>query len=185
MNAPVQKTETANGHIELRLQDINQLFNSMDPSPFREKELDVEAEEFIVDWAAELPQARQMTLTIHVQNAANADINEQAVTEAVRNHFNYRTERIEWQSRQLLKQGWKDLGIGLAFLASCLTAAQLIGQLSSNTLITILRESLIIGGWVAMWRPMEYFLYGRWPVKRKQQLYKRLSNLDVELKTPD
>src|SRR5439155_10099296 len=40
-------------HIELNLRDINQLFNTMDPSPFHEKDLDHDAEEFILSWAQE------------------------------------------------------------------------------------------------------------------------------------
>ena len=52
---------------------------------------------------------------------------------------------------------------------------------ADGTLITILRESLLIGGWVAMWRPMEIFLYERWPGKRKQALYTRLSMMQVRL----
>jgi hypothetical protein len=37
--------------IELSLQDMDQLFNTMDPSPFHQKDLDHNAEEFIVSWA--------------------------------------------------------------------------------------------------------------------------------------
>jgi hypothetical protein len=40
------------GLIELKLSGLNQLFNSMDPSPFHERDLDHDAEEFIVSWAA-------------------------------------------------------------------------------------------------------------------------------------
>lgn len=44
--------------IRLRLRDMSQLFNSMDPSPFIEKDLDDDAEEFIVSWAQEFPLMR-------------------------------------------------------------------------------------------------------------------------------
>ena len=37
--------------IEIKLRNLNQLFNTMDPSPFLEKDLDADAEEFIVNWA--------------------------------------------------------------------------------------------------------------------------------------
>jgi hypothetical protein len=47
-------TDPAHPHsIRLKLRDMNQLFNSMDPSPFIEKDLDDDAEEFIVSWAQE------------------------------------------------------------------------------------------------------------------------------------
>ena len=41
--------------IKLKLRDMSQLFNSMDPSPFIEKDLDDDAEEFIVSWARNSP----------------------------------------------------------------------------------------------------------------------------------
>ena len=41
------------GRIELRLKELNQLFDSFDPAPFHEKDLDQDAEEFIVSWARE------------------------------------------------------------------------------------------------------------------------------------
>src|SRR5258707_10948990 len=39
--------------IEIYLENLEQFFNSMDPSPFHEKDLDDDAEEFIVSWAEE------------------------------------------------------------------------------------------------------------------------------------
>ena len=41
--------------IELRLREVAQLFNSMDPTPFHHKDLDPDAEEFIESWALEFP----------------------------------------------------------------------------------------------------------------------------------
>src|SRR3990172_8023848 len=79
--------------IELRLHDINQLFNSMDPSPFREKDLDLQAEEFIIDWAREFHRHEPLNLTIHLGKILNADMNAQTIGEAVRNHFRYRAEQ--------------------------------------------------------------------------------------------
>jgi hypothetical protein len=34
----------------------------------------------------------------------------------------------------------------------------------------IIRESLLIGGWVAMWRPMEILLYDWWPIRAEARL---------------
>ena len=171
--------------IELGLHDINQLFNSMDPSPFREKDLDIEAEEFIVDWARELPKHEPLLLTIHLGKTLNAGMTAQTVTEAVRNHFWYRAEQSGRQNEKLLREGWKNPVIGLTFLSLCLFLAQFLGRYGGNTFVAILKEGLIIGGWVAMWRPMEIFLYSRWPVKRMQTLFARLSNMEVRLSSAD
>jgi len=37
--------------IEVHVGELKQLFNAIDPSPFRDKDLDPKAEEFIVGWA--------------------------------------------------------------------------------------------------------------------------------------
>ncbi|OGT84657.1 MAG: hypothetical protein A3H91_14080 [Gammaproteobacteria bacterium RIFCSPLOWO2_02_FULL_61_13] len=168
-------------HIDLRLNEVNQLFHSLDPSPFREKDLDAQAEEFIVDWAKELARSTPLLLTIHLARQPLMEYPEQAVKEAVRNYFRYRAEQTTRQYRELLRQGWKDLGIGLLFLFSCLLFAEFLTDFSHTASIAVLRESLIIGGWVAMWRPMEIFLYDRWPLKRRQSLYTRLSTMEVRL----
>jgi len=41
--------------IEVKLQEFEQLFNTIDPSPFHEKDLDHDLEEFIESWAKEYP----------------------------------------------------------------------------------------------------------------------------------
>ena len=48
MHEPPAAAENA---IEIRIDDISQLFHTLDPFPFRERDLDKDAEEFIVSWA--------------------------------------------------------------------------------------------------------------------------------------
>jgi hypothetical protein len=40
---------------------------------------------------------------------------------------------------------------------------------------------LTIAGWVAMWRPMEIYLYDWWPLRRKSRLYQKLSQMPVQM----
>lgn len=44
------------------------------------------------------------------------------------------------------------------------------------------RESLTIAGWVAMWRPMEIYLYDWWPLRRRGKLFEKLSRIQVEVR---
>ncbi|MBM3963286.1 MAG: hypothetical protein FJ306_15525 [Planctomycetes bacterium] len=48
--------------IALRLRELAQLFDSFDPAPFHEKDLDRDAEEFIVSWAREFPADAPLVL---------------------------------------------------------------------------------------------------------------------------
>jgi len=153
----------------------------MDPSPFHERDLDDDAEEFIVGWAREFPRRDPVSLVVHVnQLPAHADA-EHLLETAVHNYFAYRAKLNRLEFRYLLKQGRTSLIIGLTFLAVCMITSQLLRR-QEETLSIVIREGLIIAGWVAMWRPMEIFLYEWWPLRRKGRLYQKLSRMHVEIR---
>ena len=153
----------------------------MDPSPFHERDLDDDAEEFIVGWAQEFPRCDRVSLIVHVNQLPAHEDAQHLLETAVHNYFAYRAKLNGFEFRHLLKQGRTSLVIGLAFLTACVLTSQLLrGQ--AGTLPIVLREGLIIAGWVAMWRPMEIFLYEWWPLLHKGHLYEKLSRMHVEVR---
>jgi hypothetical protein len=58
--------------IEIRVAELRQLFNAIDPSPFRQRDLDRRAEEFIVDWASDLPMNKPWALVVHLDRRRGA-----------------------------------------------------------------------------------------------------------------
>ena len=99
--------------ISLKLRDTNQLFNSMDPSPFRGRDLDRDAEHFIVGWAQEHAIRTPLRLVVHLgQPADRGDI-----AESIRHYFSYRAEMNLREFNQLLREGWMSLLIGLGYAA--------------------------------------------------------------------
>ena len=84
--------------------------------------------------------------------------------------------------RRLFSDGQKSLLIGLAFLSVCLIASHALGGKDTGTFRSIAHESLTIAGWVAMWRPMQIYLYDWWPVRRRSQLYQKLARMHVEVR---
>ena len=169
--------------IEVRLRELSQLFNSMDPSPFNERDLDADAEEFIVSWARELPAHGDIKLVVHL---ATPPPPERAVeTErAVRHFFMERAEMKRLEFRLLMRRGRLSLLIGLLFLALCMVAGQLVATMDYGTAASVVREGLTIGGWVAMWRPLQIFLYDWWPVRDECGVLGRLARMRVELVMP-
>ncbi len=154
----------------------------MDPSPFHEKDLDDDAEEFIVGWAQEFPLHDPVSLLVHVnQFAAHLDT-QHLVETAVHNYFAYRAKLNRLEFRHLLKQGRTSLVIGLIFLGACLLASEVLPRQEPRSVWIIARESLTIAGWVAMWQPIRIFLYDWWPVLRLGHLYEKLSRMRVEVR---
>jgi hypothetical protein len=82
--------------------------------------------------------------------------------------------------RQLFRIGRKSLFIGVGFLAASIGVGSLIATgLPGRPIGEILREGLLIGGWVAMWRPLEIFLYDWWQIRAEATLLDRLSAMPV------
>ncbi|MHB8406112.1 MAG: hypothetical protein ACYDCJ_11885 [Gammaproteobacteria bacterium] len=168
-------------HIEVHLDTLLQLFNSMDPSPFYQKDLDADAEEYIVGWAEEYPLHEPVSLTLHLGGGIDGDAQE-LVTEAVHNHFANQSRLARNEFRRLMRQGWRSLFIGLAALAATVVAAGLLRHWD-GALAGLAREGLLIGGWVAMWRPIQIYLYDWWPLQRRRRIYTKLARMPVEIKT--
>src|SRR5277367_1696730 len=85
--------------IEIHLNELSQLFNSMDPSPFHEKDVDADAEEFIVSRAQEYPVRDPIILLISLNEYPRDADPQQLVEKAVHNHFAYkaRLNRLQFK----------------------------------------------------------------------------------------
>jgi hypothetical protein len=87
---------------------------------------------------------------------------------------------VDFELRELFRVGRRSLAIGIAVLAACLTASQWLAPLIPNvTAASVVRESLIIVGWVANWRPIEIYLYDWWPIRRRRRLLARIAAAPV------
>lgn len=170
------------GVVELHLRELPQLFDSLDPSPFHEKDLDRNAEEYIVDSVKEQPRREQNALVLSVDQTVGLADEGYVVGNAIRVHFARRAQLSRRKLRHLLRRGAISLGIGLAFLAAVFMIAQTLGGLMGESAwAKLLREGLLIVGWVAMWRPLEIFLYDWWPLLGEQRLHERLSRIKVRI----
>ena len=168
--------------IELKLREVSQLFNTMDPSPFHEKDLDHDAEEFIVSWAREFPLDEPVVLVLHLGALPQEQEPQPMIERAVHHYFAYRVELNRREFRHLMQDGRRSLLTGLVFLAACMTLSQFLVGAGAGTFPSFARESLAIAGWVAMWRPMEIYLYDWWPVRRRRRILKKLSQMPVEVR---
>lgn len=171
--------------IAIRLRAVNQLFNSFDPSPFRERDIDSAVEEFVVGWVRELPPGEAFTIAVHLPAEEAARPEAARIGEAFQHYFGYRAQMAERDMRELFRIGRRSLAIGLAVLLACLVASQVVANVIHGQMVArVLEESLIIVGWVANWRPIEIYLYDWLPIRRHIRLYRRLAAARVEVKAP-
>ncbi|MFN2564467.1 MAG: hypothetical protein ABR499_05580 [Gemmatimonadaceae bacterium] len=168
--------------IEVHVGELRQLFNAIDPAPFREKDLDPNAEEFIVGRAKDVARDVPFALLVHLDRPAGLADEPVILRDAIGEFFGNRAAAARRRLRELFRVGRTSLLIGLVFLAASIGLGEVIeSALSGRRLGGILRESLLIGGWVAMWRPLEIFLYDWWPIRAEAKLFDRLSAMAVRI----
>lgn len=163
--------------IEIALRELKQLFNTLDPAPFHEKDLDPAAEEYIVSAVREigsLPSRLVLQLP-----SGTTDEEACGAVVAIRTYFAGRSRHAGEQLRLLLVRGVISLVIGLAFLAICLSARELL-LAKAQPSDAIVSEGLLILGWVAMWKPVEIFLYDWWPDLDRGRLFERIAHIQIE-----
>lgn len=167
--------------IELSLNRIGQLYNSFDPSPFYEKEIDSDADAYIFSAVREIGADKPIKLVIDLPPEELKAPGAADVERAIRNHFAYRLQTARRDLRHELQRGRTSLIIGLAFLAACVAGREVALAAVPSAIQRILSEGLLIIGWVAMWGPLEVFLYGWWPIVGRRRILERLAVVDVEL----
>jgi len=162
--------------LELHVAELKNLFNAMDPAPFRDRDLDPNAEEFIVEWARELRRDAPLGLLVRLDRPPDSADAVTVLGDAVHEYFRRRALTTRRRLRQLLRTGRTSLLISLVFLGVAVAIGDVVaGLFSYEVTASLVREGFLIGGWVAMWRPLEVFLYDWWPIRAEALLFDRLS----------
>lgn len=162
--------------IDIHLNSLQQLYESLDPAPFHEKSLDRRAEEYLVDSASEHSEREALTLRVHGPESLRVSLPE--MSEAIHANFRLALERKERLMRRHMRMGRMLLVLGLAVLAVTLLARYWLSGL--NTKADLLGESLLIVGWVALWRPAELLLFDRIEARVERRALERLAQIPVE-----
>lgn len=166
--------------VSIHVRDVAQMFNSLDPSPFWDRDLDRDAAEFIEEEFSEKLSAQTWHLHVHSHDGAALAADLQAAVE----HY---YERLAGSARYRLRDEMRVAQVALLggvaiFLLSMTLRGVLTGMLQDSA-PRMLDEGLIIIAWLALWRPVESLVYGWVPLYRKRRLYERLAAVRVSVRT--
>jgi len=167
--------------IDIRVRDVQQLFDTRDPAPFRERDLDEDAVEYIVAAAEEIPTRHPLKIVLTFDAVSPQALSAPDIVLAIHAHFQRELHQVQRRIRNQRQVGQAALGFGLIALVLCLSLAQFTQQLPQSAVRDILREGLIIIGWVAMWRPMESLLFDWWPLAQQRRRVARLLDAEIQV----
>lgn len=166
--------------IEMQLDSLPQLFDSLDPAPFHDRTLDRHAEAWLKESVDEVSSRAALELVIRGPAALGADLPE--IETAVHAHFRRALEHEEWKLRRRMRVGRLALLIGLAVLAATLVGRHLLHSLHTSG-ANVLGEGLLIVGWVGLWRPAEMLLFERLDGAADRAVLRRLSQIPIRFRS--
>ena len=165
--------------LTIKLREARLLFNPLDPAPHAIRELAAEAGDWLFDGARELPGA-QLKVVLYLPQL-DPHIRAEDMSAAIGHYFYYRGMKYRQQLRHLLRIGRQSLLIGLLFLVVCDLIARYVLAGEAGHL-GLARTGVSILGWVAMWKPVEIFLYEWWPLRQNARSCDKLMSAPVEVR---
>ena len=168
--------------IEISLKGIRQIYNPLDPSPYPERSLDKTIEDYIVEAVRDFPLEENLELAIYLPEEETDNESVQILGQAIGNHFRYKAAQARREIRETFAAGRVGLVIGIAFLGLALFASYMIARNPDTVINEIVRNSLLIIGWVAMWQPISIFFYDWQPFRQKLKVYQKICRMRVSVK---
>jgi len=167
--------------IEVRIKSPLQLFDARDPAPFRDRDLDDDFVEYIVSTMREFSHKTPVKILIHIVDKENQELTHEEVREAIQTYWVYQIELFERDLKSFFKRAQLFMLIGIIVLILCITFAQNIEVPTPPGYLGVLREGIVIFGWVSLWKPIELLLFDWYPLFEKVRLYRKLLRTEVEI----
>ena len=168
--------------VEIVLDNVMELYNSLDPSPFRKRELDHSAEEYIYNAIDDFPLKEPMEIMVYLPPSKITPDIQESIRSSIHNHFNYRLAAGERELRRTFRNGRKFLILGVVILVVALLIRQYLSTFPSTVENQAAQNVLLILSWVAIWEPAHIFLYERSPIRQRQKIYEKITTMPVFVK---
>lgn len=173
------RTEEGFSCIDIRVNNSLQLFDSRDPAPFIERDLDDDFVEYVFACIQSFSLKHKVKLVIYLAEHADRQ-NEEKLKSAIHSFFIYEAELQKKYLKSFYRSTYIFFLFGICLLLFCLIGSEIASRSSVHIIKTVVKEGLQLGGWVALWRPLDSLLYDWWPLYEKIRYYRKLSMIPIE-----
>jgi hypothetical protein len=175
---PPAPEQPRNHVIEVKVQQVDDLFQPFDPAPMHLRSVAHEADAFITERAAEFPPTHPIRLTIRLPAGESRCC--EAVQQAFRKHFSSAAEKRKVMLRQHFSFAWRTFFFAVVAAVVLVYLSQYIAGISELAVMNKIANGLSIAVWVVLWRPFEMLIHDWRPLDREYRLYRRLEGIQVE-----
>lgn len=161
------------------LEDISKHYDYIDANGIA---LNYELEEHILKTLRSYPLSKRSKLVVHIpEDGSQYESN--SFKKIIHHHFISRVKEVDIFLKEQFRQWRVNMVIGTLFLVLCLILVEVLDKFSHVNVIRIIKESLMIVGWVALWDPLTFILFGYRNIRQDRNYYKKLCSIPVTVET--
>lgn len=175
---PIENDNTAVINIEIK--NVDTMLKNDGNAASIEERLGRTIEEYLFKAVKCYPIKQKARLLIIV-NEKRRTLVEKDIVDIVHRHFRYKAKETEIFLKEQFRQWAVNSVIGILFLVLCIILGEILDKFTYIGLVKIIKESLLIIGWVALWEPVTFILFGWRVIKRDKLYFKKLSSIPIEV----
>lgn len=165
--------------IETSLNGYLDVFNKWDPAPFERRDLDSHLKRFLEECASDIPLRYSVIICFHVPNDKRDQAKEDLICSGIRTYFSLQVHLVKREMQGHNRNAFYYVLTSIVFLLAVFNLEEV---LKGNVLLTILREGLIIGGWVFLWEAMATLTFRKKDLRENRGKYERFRDAEVRFR---
>jgi len=162
------------------------IFNELDPAPFKRRDLNYNLRIFLEDCSADIPLKYDIILQFNIADEVPDATKEEKIKSGLKTYFSFVGDLLTAEIKKSYQKSTMYVIIAFFLLS---TAYSLRTVTTDDIVFRTLVEGINIGGWVFLWEAISTFMFRKRDTKNKNKHYKRFSNTQIRFnytpKTPN
>ena len=162
--------------IDIDLDFYRELYSEWDFSPQRQRDLDEDLLEYLVDCCDEIPVRYPVAIAINLPAAVYDATREERATQGFQHFFTYLIRRENNRYRHYFVKILKYMCIGALLLVAASMLQNFFSKLPHSDLLV---EGLVIGAWVSIWEVFSVLFFKLSDHRKKIAVFRRLLAAEI------
>ena len=168
--------DTGNFIVELSINEYTDIFNELDPTPLRRRDVAQPVVDFLDDCSADIPLKYRFDLRIMCPREIMNEGRERRTINGLRTFFSY---MVLFYKKDLRVLSQKALLYFLTAIVLIVLSLYTSSHFPSDLFFKTLVEGLSIGGWVFLWEAIVLCFFKSRKIRVKRRRYQRLLDAPI------
>lgn len=165
--------------ISVAIEKYADIFNELDPAPFRKRDLDHDLRIYLEDSSLDIPIKHKIILQFNVSNDLHDSEKEERIKAGLKTYFTFVRNELKTKIRKARE---KSAVYALASFLLLSASYSLRTSLMEGPVLTTLFEGINIVGWVFLWEAVSTLLFKNRDIRQRFGHYRRFSDAPIVFK---